>query len=177
MRAVRARAVSELNEFKVQQIVDNGRVVQMSLVENVHTEPISQRQVVMEKVSKRLNGEAKSQIMPLLDIILQAQPQLKLRTYQQTTITVSMPRNRYDRMGRPQVGHIVEIDMLVKPAESGGEAGGGVADGPPRGQGPVAAGGGVADGPPRGQGPVAGDRGYEDGAAGAAYGRGGAPSC
>lgn len=121
MRTVCARAVSELNEFKVQQIVDNGRVVQITLAENVHTEPISQRQVVMEKVAKRLDGEARAQIMPLLDIILQSQPQMKLRTYQQTTITVSMPRNRYDRMGRPQVGQIMEIDMSVKP-DRGGDA-------------------------------------------------------
>ena len=167
--------MSELNEFKVQQIVDNGRVVQISLVENVHTEPISQRQVVMEKVSKRLDGEARSQIMPLLDIILQAQPQLKLRTYQQTTITVSMPRNRYDRMGRPQVGHIVEIDMSVKPAAAAGSDGG--AGGVPRGPGAVGA-GGVPRGPgpggvPRGPGPGASDRGYEGGAAEAAYDGGG----
>ena len=109
--------MSELNEFKIQQIVDNGRVVQITLVENVHTEPISQRQIVLEKVAKRLDGETRSQVMPLLDAILQAQPQLKLRTYQQTTVTVSMPRNRYVRMGRPQVGHIVEIDMSVKPVQ------------------------------------------------------------
>ena len=119
MPTVRARAVSGLNEFKVQQIVDNGRTVQITLAENVHTEPISQRQIVMEKVAKRLDGDARSQIMPLLDIILQSQPQMKLRTYQHTTVTVSMPRNRYDRMGRPQVGQIMEIDMSVRPARRG----------------------------------------------------------
>lgn len=135
MQAVRPRAVSELNEFKIQQIVDNGRVVQITLVENVHTEPISQRQIVLEKVAKRLDGETRSQVMPLLDAILQAQPQLKLRTYQQTTVTVSMPRNRYVRMGRPQVGHIVEIDMSVKPVQ------------PDDGKGAVAGPGGAGAGP------------------------------
>lgn len=115
MRSIRAGAVSELNEFKVQQITDNGRVVQMGLVENVHTEPISQRQIVMEKVSKSLSGEAKAQIMPLLDAILQAQPPLRLRTYQQTTVTISMPRNRYVKMGRPQIGQIIEIDLAMAP--------------------------------------------------------------
>ena len=153
MQTIGGRAVSELNEFKIQQIVDNGRVVQIGLVENVHTEPISQRQVVMEKVAKRLDGEAKAQIMPLLDAILQAQPQLKLRTYQQTTITISMPRNRYDRMGRPQVGHIIEIDMAAKP-------GGGEGDG----KGAAA----------RGRGPAAGGAG---GRGAAALGGGGAPPC
>ena len=154
MQTVGGRAVSELNEFKIQQIVDNGRVVQIGLVENVHTEPISQRQVVMEKVSKRLDGEAKAQIMPLLDAILQAQPQLKLRTYQQTTITVSMPRNRYDRMGRPQVGHIIEIDMAAKPGGGKGDEKGAASPG----KGPAAAFGGGGRGP-------------------AAFGGGGAPPC
>lgn len=153
MHTVRPRAVSELNEFKIQQIVDNGRIVQITLVENVHTEPISQRQVVMEKVAKRLDGEARSQIMPLLDIILQSQPQMKLRTYQQTTVTVSMPRNRYVKMGRPQVGHIVEIDMSVKPVKDGDGAGAGRGPGaaPQPGQG-RAAGGAAGAG---GQGPGA----------------------
>lgn len=148
--------MSELNEFKIQQIVDNGRVVQITLVENVHTEPISQRQVVMEKVAKRLDGEARSQIMPLLDIILQSQPQMKLRTYQQTTVTVSMPRNRYVKMGRPQVGHIIEIDMSVKPVKDDGSAGAaagpGAAPHPGQGRGPggrVAAGAGPGPGAAR----------------------------
>lgn len=122
MRAVCVGAVSELNEFKVQQITDNGRVVQMGLVENVHTEPISQRQIVMEKVAKSLSGEARAQIMPLLDAILQAQPPLRLRTYQQTTVTLSMPRNRYVRMGCPQIGQIIEIDIAVVPKEQIGPA-------------------------------------------------------
>lgn len=116
MHAVCAGLVSELNEFKVQHISDNGRIVQLGLVENVNTEPISQRQIVLEKVAKKLNGEIKAQIMPLLDAILQAQPQMRLRTYQQTTITISMPRSRYVRMGCPQVGHIVEINMAAAAA-------------------------------------------------------------
>ena len=156
MHTARPRAVSELNEFKIQQIVDNGRIVQITLVENVHTEPISQRQVVMEKVAKRLDGEARSQIMPLLDIILQSQPQMKLRTYQQTTVTVSMPRNRYVKMGRPQVGHIVEIDMSVKPVvkdDGGADGRQGPGAAPQPGQGRGAVGGGAAGA--GGQGPGA----------------------
>lgn len=103
--------MSEINEFRIQQIVDNGQVVQLSLVENVNTEPVSQKQMIIDSVSKRLDAETKEQVMPLLDAILQAQPTVKIKSYQQISINIAMPRNRYERLGRPQVGEILQIDM------------------------------------------------------------------
>ena len=106
--------MSEVNEFRVQQIVDNGRVVQLSLVENVQTEQISQKQMIKENVAKTLDSDTKDQVMPLLDAILQAQPTIKMKSYQQTGINITMPRNRYEQMGRPQVGQIIEVDLKTK---------------------------------------------------------------
>ena len=103
--------MSEINEFRIQQIVDNGKIIQLSLVENVHTEPVSQKQMIRESVSKKLDSDTKEQIMPLLDAILQAQPTIKIKSYQQTSISISMPRNRYDSLGRPQVGDLISIDL------------------------------------------------------------------
>ncbi|KKM19787.1 hypothetical protein LCGC14_1652140, partial [marine sediment metagenome] len=53
----------EINEFRVSQIVDNGQVVQLSLVENVQTEPISQKQLIKESVSQNLDPETQKQVM------------------------------------------------------------------------------------------------------------------
>ena len=103
--------MSDVNEYRIQQIVDNGQVVQMNLVENVNTEPVSQKQMIMESVAKKLDAETKEQVTPLLEAILQAQPTIKIKSYQQTTITVAMPKNRYEKMGRPQVGETIEINM------------------------------------------------------------------
>jgi hypothetical protein len=103
--------MAEETEFKVAQIVDNGQVVQLSLVENVQTEPISQKQMIRESVSQKLDAETKEQVMPLLDAILQAQPTINIKSYQQTSINITMPRSRYDSLGRPQVGQILRIDL------------------------------------------------------------------
>ncbi len=103
--------MAELNEFRVAQIVDNGQVVQLSLVENVQTEPISQKQMIKESVSQKLDAETKEQVMPLLDAILQAQPTIKVKSYQQTSINITMPRGRYESLGRPQVGQILKVDF------------------------------------------------------------------
>ncbi len=103
--------MAEQNEFKVAQIVDNGQVVQLSLVENVQTEPISQKQLIRESVSQKLDADTKEQVMPLLDAILQAQPTIRIKSYQQTSINITMPKSRYESLGRPQVGQILKVDF------------------------------------------------------------------
>ena len=103
--------MSATNEFKISQIVDNGQMIQLTLIENVSTEPISQKQLIIENVAKKLDSETKEQVMPLLEAILQSQPTVNIKTYQQTQITIAMPKSRYDNMKRPQVGNIIEINM------------------------------------------------------------------
>ena len=105
------KALSATNEFKISQIVDNGQMIQLTLIENVSTEPISQKQLIIENVAKKLDSETKEQVMPLLEAILQSTPTVNIKTYQQTQITIAMPKSRYDNMGRPQVGNIIGIDM------------------------------------------------------------------
>ena len=103
--------MSEINVYKIQQIVDNGNAVQISLVEDVQTEPLSQKQLIVENVAKKLDDDTKKQVMPLLEAILQAQPTIRVKSYAQTNVSVTMPKNRYEKMGKPQVGDRVEIDL------------------------------------------------------------------
>ena len=101
----------EEKEYRVQQIIDNGQVVQLTLAENVNTEPVSQKQMIIESVANRLDAETKEQVMPLLEAILQAQPTVNIKTYEQTAISITMPKSRYDKMSRPQVGDIIEVNL------------------------------------------------------------------
>ena len=103
--------MSEVIGYRVQQIVDNGQAIQMTLVEDVQTEPVSQKQLIMENVSKKLDQETKEQVMPLLEAMLQAQPTIKVKSYAQTNVSITMPKNRYERLGRPQVGEILNVDI------------------------------------------------------------------
>ena len=105
--------MSEIIAYKITQIVDNGNVVQITLVEDVQTEPLSQKQLIMENVSKKLDTDTKQQVMPLLEAILQAQPTIKLKSYAQTSVAITLPKNRYEKMGRPQVGQRLQIDLKI----------------------------------------------------------------
>ena len=82
--------MSEVIGYRIQQIVDNGSAVQMSLAEDVQTEPVSQKQLIMENVSKKLDQDTKEQVMPLLEAMLQAQPTIKMKSYAQTNISLSL---------------------------------------------------------------------------------------
>ncbi|HJM14204.1 MAG TPA: hypothetical protein QF710_02175 [Candidatus Nitrosopelagicus sp.] len=105
--------MSEIIAYKITQIVDNGNIVQITLVEDVQTEPVSQKQLIMENVSKKLDDDTKQQVMPLLEAILQAQPTIKLKSYAQTSVAITLPKNRYEKMGRPQVGQRLQIDLKI----------------------------------------------------------------
>jgi hypothetical protein len=103
--------MSEIVPYRIQQINDNGQAVQITLVEDVQTEPLSQKQLIMENVGRKLDSETKEQVMPLLEAILQAQPTIKLKSYAQTTVSITMPKNRYEKMGKPQVGERLQVDL------------------------------------------------------------------
>jgi hypothetical protein len=103
--------MGETDAYRIQQIVDNGNAVQISLIEDVQTEPLSQKQLIVENVAKKLDEDTKKQVMPLLEAILQAQPTIRVKSYAQTNISITMPKNRYEKMGRPQVGDKLEVEL------------------------------------------------------------------
>ena len=85
--------MSEIIAYVIKQIVDNGNMVQISLVEDVETEPLSQKQIIMENVSKKLDSETKEQVMPLLEAILHSQPTIKIKSSYYSKISYFNNRN------------------------------------------------------------------------------------
>jgi phage-related protein len=67
--------------------------------------------MIIDNVSRKLDAETKEQVMPLLEAILQAQPTINIKSYQQTQITIAMPRSRYEKIGKPQVGNVITINL------------------------------------------------------------------
>ncbi|MEX0764745.1 MAG: hypothetical protein WDZ43_04080 [Nitrosopumilaceae archaeon] len=103
--------MSEIVQYKIQQLVDNGHTVQITLVEDVQLEPISQKQLMLDAINKKLDPELKEQIAPVIEAILHAQPTIMVKSYAQTAITITMPKRRYEKMGSPSVGEKLEINM------------------------------------------------------------------
>ncbi len=103
--------MSEITQYQILQLIDNGQTVQLSLVEDVQTEPVSQKQLMLDAINKKLDPELRDQIAPFMEAILQAQPTITLKSYAQTSITINMPKRKYERMGSPGVGQKLEINI------------------------------------------------------------------
>ncbi|MDC8453677.1 MAG: hypothetical protein LV477_12310, partial [Candidatus Nitrosotalea sp.] len=77
--------MSELVQYQIQQLVDNGQTVQLTLAEDVQTEPVSQKQLMLDAINKKLDPELRDQIAPFIEAILQAQPTIAIKSYAQTS--------------------------------------------------------------------------------------------
>jgi len=100
------------SKYMIKQLVDNGSNVTLYLSEDIELEPISQQQMILEAVDRTVtDDEVRQQIKPLLEAILKSQPQTVIKTYPKTVIQITMPKRRYQIMGNPQVGEILQVDI------------------------------------------------------------------
>lgn len=98
--------------FKIKQLVDNGSNITLSLSEDIELETVSQQQMILEAVDRTVtDDEVKQQIKPLLEAILRSQPQTVIKTYPKTIIQITMPKRRYEILGKPQVGETLQVDI------------------------------------------------------------------
>jgi hypothetical protein len=98
--------------YKINQLIDTGMSVTLSLTEDVELEKVSQQQLILDSIDSLVTDkDVKQQVKPFLEAILKAQPQTVINTYTQTTIQISMPKRRYQKIGNPQVGDNLVLDI------------------------------------------------------------------
>lgn len=98
--------------YRINQLTETGANVSLALSEDVELEPVSQQQMMLEAVDRAVTDkDVKEQIRPLLEAILKSQPQTLVKTYSQTVIQITMPKNRYERIGSPRVGDKLLIEI------------------------------------------------------------------
>jgi hypothetical protein len=103
---------NSLIRYKINQIVDNGANLTLSLSEDVDLESVSQQQLMLEAIDRAITDtEVKGQIKPILEAILGSQPQTVIRSYSQTLIQITMPKRRYELIGSPKVGEQLLVDI------------------------------------------------------------------
>jgi hypothetical protein len=99
-------------KYRINQLTETGANVSLALNEDIELEPVSQQQMMLEAVDRAVTDkDVKEQIRPLLEAILKSQPQTLVKTYSQTVIQITMPKNRYERIGSPRVGDKLLIDI------------------------------------------------------------------
>jgi len=98
--------------YRINQLTETGANVSLALSEDIELEPVSRQQMILEAIDRAVTDkDVKQQIRPLLEAILKSQPQTLVKTYSQTVIQITMPKKRYEKIGRPRVGDKLLIDI------------------------------------------------------------------
>ena len=98
--------------YRINQLTETGANVSLALSEDIELEPVSRQQMILEAIDRAVTDKhVKQQIKPLLEAILTSQPQTLVKTYSQTVIQITMPKNRYEKIGSPRVGDKLLIDI------------------------------------------------------------------
>ncbi|HET9612838.1 MAG: hypothetical protein WBL68_09205 [Nitrososphaeraceae archaeon] len=101
-----------VTRYKVNQLIDTGMSITISLTEDVELEKVSQQQQILDSIDNLVSDkDIKQQVKPFLEAILRSQPQTVVNTYSQTIIQITMPKRRFQKMGIPQVGDTLAIDI------------------------------------------------------------------
>ncbi|MGA9154804.1 MAG: hypothetical protein WBZ36_29825 [Candidatus Nitrosopolaris sp.] len=104
--------MDESLRYRINQITDSGANVALTLSEDLELETISQQQLMLESIDRVITDkEVKEQVRPILEAILNSQPQTVVKTYAETIVQITMPRRRYENIGSPKVGEQLLIDI------------------------------------------------------------------
>jgi hypothetical protein len=104
--------LDESLRYRINQITDSGVNVALTLSEDLELESISQQQLMLESIDRVITDkEVKEQVRPILEAILNSQPQTVVKTYAETIVQITMPRRRYENIGSPKVGEQLLIDI------------------------------------------------------------------
>ena len=104
--------MEESLRYRINQITDSGINVALTLSEDLELESVSQQQLMLESIDRVITDkEVKEQVRPILEAILNSQPQTLVKSYAETIVQITMPRRRYERIGSPKVGEQLLIDI------------------------------------------------------------------
>ncbi len=104
--------MEESLRYRINQITDSGISVALTLSEDLELESVSQQQLMLESIDRVITDkEVKEQVRPILEAILNSQPQTLVKSYAETIVQITMPRRRYERIGSPKVGEQLLIDI------------------------------------------------------------------
>lgn len=104
--------MEESLRYRINQITDSGINVALTLSEDLELESVSQQQLMLESIDRVITDkEVKEQVRPILEAILNSQPQTLVKSYSETIVQITMPRRRYERIGSPKVGEQLLIDI------------------------------------------------------------------
>jgi len=103
-------------EFTVKSIMDEGRLLTLTLYQEIRTEPIDQAEIIKKRIDsiEGLDEDSKSMMKKLLPALLAPHIPKQTITISPIQMSITITRQIYERIGSPKVGDIIEVNIIRK---------------------------------------------------------------
>jgi hypothetical protein len=103
-------------EFTVKSIMDEGRLLTLTLYQEIRTEPIDQAEIIKKRIDsiEGLDEDSKSMMKKLLPALLAPHIPKQTITISPIQMSITITRQIYERIGSPNVGDIIEVNIIRK---------------------------------------------------------------
>ncbi len=103
-------------EFTVKSIMDEGRLLTLTLYQEIRTEPIDQAEIIKKRIDsiEGLDEDSKSMMKKLLPALLAPHMPKQTITISPIQMSITITRQIYERIGSPKVGDVIEVNIIRK---------------------------------------------------------------
>ncbi len=103
-------------EFTVKSIMDEGRLLTLTLYQEIRTEPIDQAEIIKKRIDsiEGLDEDSKSMMKKLLPALLTPHMPKQTITISPIQMSITITRQIYERIGSPKVGDVIEVNIIRK---------------------------------------------------------------
>lgn len=103
-------------EFVVRSITDQGRLLTLSLYQEIRTEPIDQAEMIKQRIDsiEGLDEDSKRMMKKVLPAMLAPHMPKQSVTISPIQMNITITRQIYERIGSPRVGDVIEVNMMKK---------------------------------------------------------------
>lgn len=100
-------------EFVVRSITDQGKLLALTLQQEIRTEPIDQAEIFKRRIDgiKDLDEDTREVMKKILPAMLASQLPQQGRAYSPIQMSITITRQIYERIGAPGVGETIVIEL------------------------------------------------------------------
>ena len=104
--------MSQILEFVVRSITDNGSILVLTLQQEIKTEPIDQAEMLRQRIDsiKELDEDTKEVMKKIIPALIPFQ-QIQQVAYSPIQMNITLTRNVYERIGNPRVGDTILVTI------------------------------------------------------------------
>ncbi len=100
-------------EFVIRSITDHGRLLTLTLQQEIRTEPVDQAELLRQKIDSisGLDDDTREVMKKIIPALLATQLPQQATAYSPIQMNITVTRQIYERLGAPKVGETLQVGL------------------------------------------------------------------